>query len=118
MPGRLRWLRGIDADELLNLYDGSEFCVYPSVYEGFGIPLVEAMRRGKAILTSTGSCFGEIAGAAAIYANPQNANEYAEKLCALALHPEQRNALSQMAQEQLKQFDRSELNRTMIGFYR
>lgn len=117
MPGRLRWLRGIDPDELLNLYDGSEFCVYPSVYEGFGIPLVEAMRREKALLTSTGSCFEEIAGKAALYANPQDVNAYADQMKRLATSPNERQALIQQAKTELLRFERTQLNAALMGFY-
>lgn len=118
MPGRLRWLRGIDQDELLNLYDGSEFCVYPSVFEGFGIPLVEAMRRGKALITSTGSCFKEIAGQAALYADPESSDEFATILLDLCLNPSHRDQLATHAQNELKRYDRSNLNNELMTFYR
>ncbi|MDZ4756829.1 MAG: glycosyltransferase family 1 protein [Bacteroidota bacterium] len=70
----------VQHEHLPLLYDACLFSIYPSLFEGFGIPLVEAMARGKASLTSTGSCFEEIAGATALYANPEQPNDIAEKL--------------------------------------
>jgi glycosyltransferase involved in cell wall biosynthesis len=82
--GRLRWLGNVETDDLVNLYDGSAFTVYPSVFEGFGIPLLESIRRGKAIVTSTGSCFEEIAGTAALYANPESIEEISAAILQLS----------------------------------
>jgi glycosyltransferase involved in cell wall biosynthesis len=49
-------------DELLGrLYQGAAFCVYPSMYEGYGLPVVEAFSHGKAVLVSTGGALPETA---------------------------------------------------------
>lgn len=57
--------------ELINLYSYAEFFIYPSVYEGFGLPLLEAMACECPVLCSNTSCFPEIAGNAACYFNPE-----------------------------------------------
>jgi glycosyltransferase involved in cell wall biosynthesis len=50
-------------DSLLSaLYEGAAFCLYPSLYEGFGLPLVEAFSRGKATIASTGGAIPEVVG--------------------------------------------------------
>jgi glycosyltransferase involved in cell wall biosynthesis len=78
--GRLRWLGAVDADDLVNLYDGCVFTVFPSVFEGFGIPVLESIRRGKAVLTSKDSCFEEVAAEAGGYADPHSSDDIAEGL--------------------------------------
>jgi len=63
LRGTLRVLDFAGDDELAALYDAAAFCVYPSVYEGFGLPVVEAFARGKAVLASKGGALAETVGA-------------------------------------------------------
>jgi len=49
-------------DELATLYANAAFCVYPSLYEGYGLPVVEAFSYGKAVIASTGGAIPEVAG--------------------------------------------------------
>jgi glycosyltransferase involved in cell wall biosynthesis len=60
--GSLVHLEGIGDDELAALYAAAAFCVYPSVYEGFGLPIVEAFSHGKAVIASTGGGLPETVG--------------------------------------------------------
>ncbi|HRH33875.1 MAG TPA: glycosyltransferase family 1 protein [Catalimonadaceae bacterium] len=110
--GRLRWLGRVEADDLVNLYDGASFCVFPSVFEGFGIPLLEAMRRGKAQATSTGSCFEEIAGTAALYSPPDNSEALAQSIVNISTKPQIKLALEAACRQEVKRFDPNlQLNR-------
>jgi glycosyltransferase involved in cell wall biosynthesis len=47
-------------DELDTLYENAAFCVYPSIYEGFGLPIIESFRHGKAVISSTGGALPEV----------------------------------------------------------
>jgi glycosyltransferase involved in cell wall biosynthesis len=58
--GSLLYLEHVDDEELSTLYANAAFCVYPSLYEGFGLPVVEAFALGKAVICSTGGSLGEI----------------------------------------------------------
>ncbi len=60
--GTLVHLAGIDDDVLAALYGGAAFCVYPSLYEGFGLPVIEALSLGKAVIASTGGALPETVG--------------------------------------------------------
>lgn len=62
------------------IYKGAKIFVYPSLFEGFGIPLVEAIEVGVPVITSTGSCFHEAAGPSAKYINPHQADELSAAL--------------------------------------
>jgi len=62
------------------IYKGAKVLCYPSIFEGFGIPILEAMCVGTPVLTSTGSCFSETGGKAALYANPLDAEEIGHQL--------------------------------------
>jgi len=103
--GRLRWLGNVETDDLVNLYDGASFTAYPSVFEGFGIPLLESMRRGKAIVSSTGSCFEEIAGSAALYANPLVPEEIARQMVRISNESELKLSLEKAGLVESKRFD-------------
>ncbi len=64
------WLGAVDDDELARQYRGALCVVYASVYEGFGLPVLEAMACGAAVVTSTGGATGEVAGDAAVLVDP------------------------------------------------
>ena len=63
---RVRWLGEVPDDELAVLYRGARCLAYPSLYEGFGYPVVEAMACGTPVATSAGGATEEIAGGAAV----------------------------------------------------
>jgi glycosyltransferase involved in cell wall biosynthesis len=69
-PANVTWLGDVDDEELAALYRGARCLVYASLYEGFGIPVAEALACGCPIVTSRGSAMEEIAGDEAIYVDP------------------------------------------------
>ena len=66
--------------DLPALYQAASLFVYPSVFEGFGIPIVEAIACGVPVITSNGSCFSEAGGPHCIYVNPSNPEELADSI--------------------------------------
>ena len=68
--GWLHYLSYVDQADLPLLYAGARLFAYPSLYEGFGLPIVEAMASGTPVLTSNASCMPEVAGGAAALVNP------------------------------------------------
>lgn len=71
----IRFFQNIPFVDFPAIYQGAKVFVYPSLFEGFGIPLVEAIESGIPVITSTGSCFTEAAGPGAIYTNPLDVEE-------------------------------------------
>ena len=67
---KVRWLGYVDDAELAVLYRGARCVVYPSLYEGFGIPVLEALACGAAVVTSRGGACEEVAGGAATLVDP------------------------------------------------
>ena len=67
-------------EDVIRYLDGAEFFVFPSLYEGFGLPPLEAMARRKAVISSSGGSLGEILGDSALYFRPDSAEELAEKM--------------------------------------
>lgn len=62
------------------LYNGAEVFVYPSVYEGFGMPNIEAMMCGAPVVTSNTSCIPEVVGNAALLADPKSSDDFSFKI--------------------------------------
>ena len=73
----------VSDSQLKYLYCNAEMFVYPSKYEGFGIPILEAFSCGCPVVLSNTSCFPEIAGEAGIYFDPENINEMSDQMNAV-----------------------------------
>lgn len=78
--GRVRFLGFVPDDDLPALYSGAAMFAYPSLYEGFGLPLLEAMACGTPTLASNVSCLPEVAGGAAVTVSPYDVDSIAEGL--------------------------------------
>jgi glycosyltransferase involved in cell wall biosynthesis len=71
------WLGEVSDEELAALYRGARAFVFPSLYEGFGIPVLEAMASGSPVVTSRGGATEEVAGGAAVLVDPLDAEAIA-----------------------------------------
>jgi glycosyltransferase involved in cell wall biosynthesis len=67
----------VSEDDLVALYNAAELLLYPSLYEGFGLPVLEAMICGTPVITSPCGSIPEIAGDAAVMVDPHNVEEIA-----------------------------------------
>lgn len=95
-------------EELAIAYSGALALVYPSKYEGFGLPIVEAMASGCPIITCSNGSIPEVAGKAAIYVKDSDIEALADALCEVQ-KPTVRNVLIATGLEQVKQFSWSKM---------
>ena len=72
---QVHFLHQVETDDLPAIYQLAQLFVYPSIFEGFGIPILEALCSETPVITSTGSCFEETGGECSFYVQPQNAEE-------------------------------------------
>jgi glycosyltransferase involved in cell wall biosynthesis len=93
-----------DDAKLASFYATAEAFVYPSIYEGFGIPLLEAMECGCPVVCGNTSSMPEVAGDAAIYFNARDTQEIAAALQKIVSSPEERLLLISKGKERVKQF--------------
>lgn len=78
--GEVRWLGYVPAEILPMLYSGARMLVYPSLYEGFGLPVLEAMASGIPVIASNQASLPEVAGDAAIMVEPRDGNALREAM--------------------------------------
>jgi glycosyltransferase involved in cell wall biosynthesis len=74
------FLHGVPLEDLPAIYQMAVVFVYPSMFEGFGIPILEALNSGVPVITSKGSCFSEAGGKAALYTDPERVDELTEAI--------------------------------------
>ena len=85
---RVRFTGFLEADELRRAVAGAEALVLPSLYEGFGLPAVEAMACGRPVLAARAGALPEVCGEAALYCDPRDRRDIAAGLRRLAGDPE------------------------------
>ena len=88
--GTVLHLQGVGDAELDALYRGAAFCLYPSLYEGFGLPIIEAFARGKAVIASTGGAVPETAGDLAPCLDPTDVGAWEQAMADWIQRPELR----------------------------
>jgi glycosyltransferase involved in cell wall biosynthesis len=105
-----------DAD-LGMLYDQAHAFIFPSLYEGFGLPPLEAMAHGTPVLSSDAACMREVLGEAAMYFNPRDARAMIAALERLDTNPEIRRSLVAAGKERVKKFSWQKLATTTLQTY-
>lgn len=108
----------IPDDALDELYYNSTLVVAPSLYEGFGLPLLEAMARGRPVAAADIPVFREVAGNAALYFDPRQSEAMAEAMQRLIDDPAERQRLAQQGRELSKRFSWEETGRRLLHVYR
>ncbi|MCI1030787.1 glycosyltransferase family 4 protein [Raoultella terrigena] len=75
LQGKVIFLGKVSDEHLAEIYRGAEMLLFPSLYEGFGLPVVEAMACGTPVITSNGTSLREVAGDAAVLVDPSNVDD-------------------------------------------
>lgn len=119
---RVRLLRHVAERDLRRLYAGARFFVFPSVYEGLGLPPLEAMKLGTPALVSRAASLPEVCGDAASYVDPYNVQEIADALVVLSEDETLRDRLREAGHARAAEFslDRfaseiEEMHRHVLG---
>jgi glycosyltransferase involved in cell wall biosynthesis len=101
--GSVRYLGYVPEDELPGLTAGASAFVYPSLYEGFGLPVAQAMAAGVPVITSNTSCLPEVAGRGALLVDPRSAAEIQSAMDKLLMSPELRQELGSAGMARARQ---------------
>ena len=100
----LRVLGEVPDSDLPGLYSGALACVYPSLYEGFGLPVLEAMQCGALVITSRDPAIVEVSGDAALHVDAEDTAALAEAMRAVAANPDDFAEVRQRALARAAQF--------------
>lgn len=112
-------LTGYVADEdLAAIYSGALAFVYPSFYEGFGLPPLEAMQCGVPVITSNTSSLPEVVGDAGIMLDPKDADQLCHSLLQLYNQPSWRQSMSRKSLEQVKKFSWEKCTQQTLAAYK
>ena len=104
-------------EHLPAIYNLGEFFAFPSLYEGFGLPVVEAMACGIPVLTSTTSSLGEIAGDAAETIDPADTDAIADAIVRLATDADLRRDRAERGLQRARSFSWAQTARDMLAVY-
>ncbi len=99
-------------------YKAAQLYVFPSLYEGFGLPPLEAMSQSCPVLSSDRAALPEILGEAACYCHPENEQEMFDRIQNLLQDPQQREELEKRGLEQIKKYSWWECARLTLEVYR
>jgi glycosyltransferase involved in cell wall biosynthesis len=99
------FLKNLSLEEMAMIYQKATLFVYPSIFEGFGIPIIEALYSKTPVITSTGSCFSEAGGSHSIYINPESSEDLRKAIDLLWDNPLKRNEMQEKGFEFVQKFN-------------
>jgi glycosyltransferase involved in cell wall biosynthesis len=113
----LRWLGWISDADLEGLYGLADVFAFPSLYEGFGFPVIEAMRRGVPVASSDRSSLPEVAGDAVLYFDPTDPASIARAVEEILGDPGEAELMRAAGRAQAERFTWAETARKTLGAY-
>ncbi len=117
LNGRVHFIGFVDDEHLPALYSGAALYVFPSLYEGFGLPLLEAMGCGVPVLTSNASSLPEVAGEAAMQLAPQDEAAWTDEMAHLLADNARRAELVAAGFRQARQFSWRKSAQQLLAIY-
>jgi glycosyltransferase involved in cell wall biosynthesis len=112
---RIEWLGYVSDEELERLYRHAACFVFPSLYEGFGLPPIEAMRLGCAVIASNAASIPEVCGNAALYFNPNSAEELKSQILRVLHEPGFSSDLRKRGEQQAKKYTWHQVAQTILN---
>ena len=113
----IHFLNGIPFIDFPGIYQGASLFVYPSLFEGFGIPLVEAIESNIPVITSVGSCFREAAGPDTVYISPDNEEELAFQITRILTSADIQQSMMRGSFEYIQQFNSTAIAKRLNALY-
>jgi glycosyltransferase involved in cell wall biosynthesis len=117
LKNRVHFLKNVLFCDLPGIYQQAKIFIYPSEFEGFGIPIVEALSSGVPVIAAKGSCLEEAGGIGSIYIDPKNHIELADQIKIVLSDKELRENMVRLGFEHIKKFTNQNIAEKLIKLY-
>ena len=118
LASRVLFLHKVPNEHLPSIYQMAEACVYPSRYEGFGIPIIEAIQSGLPVVAATGSCLEEAGGPDTLYVDPDDHEAMAEAIRRCLRGAEGRDERIRRSMDYVKRFENQDVALQILSEYK
>lgn len=118
LSDRLKIVSSVAMGDLPALYAGALFAAYPSFYEGFGIPMLEALAAGVPLVAAKGSCLEEAGGPGAIYVDPNDVDAFVAAANKLLSSPLLREEMVDRGRQYIARFAPANFGRELLNVYK
>lgn len=117
LSDRVQLLHNVPFNELPAFYQMASLFVYPSFFEGFGIPIIEALHSGVPVIAATGSCLEEAGGPNSVYINPDNEQQIVKAINTILSDKELYDKMAKTGKEYVKRFSEQAIARDIMHVY-
>ena len=117
LQNRVHFLKNVSFDDLPGIFQQSEIFIYPSKFEGFGIPILEALCSGVPVIAATGSALEEAGGRGSLYVGPNDDSKLSELINLILENKGLRDKMITDGYEHAKQFSDEQIAPKLMGLY-
>ena len=118
IENKIIFLKGLSSKELAILYQLATIFVYPSLFEGFGIPIIEALYSKTPVITTNSGVFPEAGGADSVYVDPNNIHELQEKIQLLLTNEKLRTEMAEKGFNFVQKFNDKTIANQVMALYK
>ncbi len=118
LKSKVQIINNVETEDLPAIYQAASVFIYPSVFEGFGIPIIEALYSKTPVITTKIGCFTEAGGKNSLYINPNNTNEIAESINKLISNTEFSKTVASKGHEFVQKFSNKKLADDLMKVYK
>ena len=118
MQQQVSILNNLPFEDLPGFYQMADLFIYPSFFEGFGIPIIEALHSNVPVIAATGSCLEEAGGPDSLYVEPNDVNDLSEKINWILSTPTQAELMKKAGKEYVKRFTDQQIANDLMNVYR
>lgn len=117
MKDRVHFPQNVPVDWLAMLYQMADLFVYPSVFEGFGIPIIEALYSRVPVITSHRGCFAEAGGPGSCYLDPSDVSAWRDAIFRISSDPQRAEQMVDTGLEYVQRFNDDQVGKSLMALY-
>ena len=103
---------------MATIYQSAEIMIYPSIFEGFGITIIESLFSNTPVITSNVGCFQETGGEGAIYINPMSTSELTNAINLIQNNSKLKKKMIEKGHEHIKKFTDNKISKNLFNLYK